>query len=248
VPRGYQERPAARTASSAPATAGQPRCSVPAGPRDSLGPRGKSAAFRQERAPRASGRRQPLWTSSSARRPLRWLFASSPIASATGVNDGDTPSVPEGPHVGARPTPSFRPARVFVPNSPGNRKRGTRARALPRWWSRRWKWCSDRLVGRAPRLQTYCKRIGLPPQTSRKHLTAETQRNHPRRSGKPSASFALVRPPSQTTRYIGAPGFEPGTSPTRTARATRLRHAPTHVQYPTTALRCRPPHGARPDP
>ena len=25
---------------------------------------------------------------------------------------------------------------------------------------------------------------------------------------------------------IGAPGFEPGTSPTRTARATRLRHAP----------------------
>src|SRR3954452_6636018 len=27
-------------------------------------------------------------------------------------------------------------------------------------------------------------------------------------------------------RGIGAPGFEPGTSPTRTARATRLRHAP----------------------
>ena len=26
--------------------------------------------------------------------------------------------------------------------------------------------------------------------------------------------------------FIGAPGFEPGTSPTRTARATRLRHAP----------------------
>ncbi len=26
--------------------------------------------------------------------------------------------------------------------------------------------------------------------------------------------------------HIGAPGFEPGTSPTRTARATRLRHAP----------------------
>src|SRR4028119_2295453 len=25
---------------------------------------------------------------------------------------------------------------------------------------------------------------------------------------------------------IGAPGFEPGTSPTRTVRATRLRHAP----------------------
>jgi hypothetical protein len=25
---------------------------------------------------------------------------------------------------------------------------------------------------------------------------------------------------------IGVPGFEPGTSPTRTARATRLRHTP----------------------
>ena len=28
---------------------------------------------------------------------------------------------------------------------------------------------------------------------------------------------------------IGAPGFEPGTSPTRTARATRLRHAPSRL-------------------
>src|SRR6478736_6909284 len=28
---------------------------------------------------------------------------------------------------------------------------------------------------------------------------------------------------------IGAPGFEPGTSPTRTVRATRLRHAPRGV-------------------
>src|SRR3954454_10952251 len=37
------------------------------------------------------------------------------------------------------------------------------------------------------------------------------------------------RPPAHCVaggRYIGAPGFEPGTSPTRTARATRLRHAP----------------------
>ena len=30
---------------------------------------------------------------------------------------------------------------------------------------------------------------------------------------------------------IGAPGFEPGTSPTRTVRATRLRHAPRANQY-----------------
>src|SRR3954471_16582364 len=32
-------------------------------------------------------------------------------------------------------------------------------------------------------------------------------------------------------RAIGAPGFEPGTSPTRTVRATRLRHAPKSAQY-----------------
>src|SRR4051794_34803069 len=31
---------------------------------------------------------------------------------------------------------------------------------------------------------------------------------------------------SHAGELIGAPGFEPGTSPTRTARATRLRHAP----------------------
>jgi hypothetical protein len=31
---------------------------------------------------------------------------------------------------------------------------------------------------------------------------------------------------------IGAPGFEPGTSPTRTVRATRLRHAPRGGDYP----------------
>src|SRR5436305_2100766 len=30
---------------------------------------------------------------------------------------------------------------------------------------------------------------------------------------------------------IGAPGFEPGTSPTRTERATRLRHAPMPRDY-----------------
>jgi dinuclear metal center YbgI/SA1388 family protein len=36
---------------------------------------------------------------------------------------------------------------------------------------------------------------------------------------------------------IGAPGFEPGTSPTRTARATRLRHAPTQTAVSHTARR-----------
>ena len=36
--------------------------------------------------------------------------------------------------------------------------------------------------------------------------------------------------------YIGALGFEPRTSPTRTVRATRLRHAPTHSPVSHTAL------------
>src|SRR6476646_7600229 len=37
--------------------------------------------------------------------------------------------------------------------------------------------------------------------------------------------------------FIGAPGFEPGTSPTRTVRATRLRHAPRAGDYPRPASR-----------
>src|SRR5205807_10286294 len=41
-------------------------------------------------------------------------------------------------------------------------------------------------------------------------------------------------------KFIGAPGFEPGTSPTRTVRATRLRHAPKQWEYSTPRLRLRP--------
>jgi hypothetical protein len=37
---------------------------------------------------------------------------------------------------------------------------------------------------------------------------------------------SLSGPGSNKEVLIGAPGFEPGTSPTRTVRATRLRHAP----------------------
>jgi hypothetical protein len=43
-------------------------------------------------------------------------------------------------------------------------------------------------------------------------------------------------PPDSNSKTIGAPGFEPGTSPTRTARATRLRHAPTQVPVSHTAI------------
>src|SRR6059058_3843355 len=46
-----------------------------------------------------------------------------------------------------------------------------------------------------------------------------------RRSGGSSAPLAEAD-------SIGAPGFEPGTSPTRTVRATRLRHAPRGGDYP----------------
>jgi len=45
----------------------------------------------------------------------------------------------------------------------------------------------------------------------------------------PVSIFAPLRQYSRlfaNMRNIGAPGFEPGTSPTRTVRATRLRHAP----------------------
>jgi hypothetical protein len=37
-------------------------------------------------------------------------------------------------------------------------------------------------------------------------------------------------------KVIGAPGFEPGTSPTRTVRATRLRHAPIQTPVSHTAI------------
>src|SRR5581483_5484556 len=39
-------------------------------------------------------------------------------------------------------------------------------------------------------------------------------------------------PQSRDFLTIGAPGFEPGTSPTRTVRATRLRHAPNELIVP----------------
>jgi hypothetical protein len=61
----------------------------------------------------------------------------------------------------------------------------------------------------------------------------------------PHSACAIVRSPAQALCLhlrsfartfplcvcIGAPGFEPGTSPTRTVRATRLRHAPMCGDY-----------------
>ncbi len=45
-------------------------------------------------------------------------------------------------------------------------------------------------------------------------------------SSSPAPSHNRKAASKQSFSTIGAPGFEPGTSPTRTVRATRLRHAP----------------------
>ena len=62
-------------------------------------------------------------------------------------------------------------------------------------------------------------RRAQPPLRGRRPTAAEA----------PTAQYPRVSDGSATPRAaarIGAPGFEPGTSPTRTVRATRLRHAP----------------------
>src|ERR1700733_1950036 len=118
--------------------------------------------------------------------------ASSPVASATGVND-NAPSVPKALTWGRSEPPGFRlrdgicaqPAR-----RPGNR--GTRAPYL-RWRSRRWKWCSERMVGRVPWLQRFCNGDGLPLDSSRKHPTAETLRNRAKRPTPIRSTFAAFR-------------------------------------------------------
>jgi hypothetical protein len=60
---------------------------------------------------------------------------------------------------------------------------------------------------------------------------ADALRIAPRHPAAPSTASAERRSAwlcgaMRTSDPIGAPGFEPGTSPTRTVRATRLRHAP----------------------
>ncbi len=64
--------------------------------------------------------------------------------------------------------------------------------------------------------------IGSRRDTSRpaRRLQNPDPRANPRAPGPPPP------PPTTNQPLIGAPGFEPGTSPTRTVRATRLRHAP----------------------
>jgi len=57
---------------------------------------------------------------------------------------------------------------------------------------------SGRGVSRAPRLQTSCKCVGLSLQTSRKHLTAETQRNRAKPPAPIRQTFGAFRPCSPT--------------------------------------------------
>ena len=61
--------------------------------------------------------------------------------------------------------------------------------------------------------------------------------NPQEKRGSCSHPFASIRSCSQifADKSIGAPRFELGTSPTRTVRATRLRHAPTHAPVSHTA-------------
>ena len=71
---------------------------------------------------------------------------------------------------------------------------------------------------------------------SRVPRTATKYREHGPRADQ---RFAAFRPRSRIfadLRFIGAPRFEPGTSPTRTVRATRLRHAPTRQSVFHTAI------------
>ena len=51
-------------------------------------------------------------------------------------------------------------------------------------------------------------------------------REHKRGKGDGYESETLSTHGANARKIIGVPGFEPGTSPTRTARATRLRYTP----------------------
>ena len=75
----------------------------------------------------------------------------------------------------------------------------------------------------------------VPLRSQSPRTRTNTAARTPRRSAF-SGIFAPIRLCSQT-KSIGAPGFELGTSPTRTVRATRLRHAPTPPAVSTPARR-----------
>jgi hypothetical protein len=96
------------------------------------------------------------------------------------------------------------------------------------------------------------RRRALPAQSSRT-LRPITQRLRPDGSGAsrsaaipvpgqavPGRRSGPVRPLPPPGPRIGAPRFELGTSPTRTVRATRLRHAPKRPDYRTGGVPARP--------
>jgi hypothetical protein len=66
-------------------------------------------------------------------------------------------------------------------------------------------------------------------RASDRNIRIPNPRADPRALGPPPP------PPATNDNLIGAPRFELGTSPTRTVRATRLRHAPMHPAVSHTA-------------
>jgi hypothetical protein len=127
---------------------------------------------------------------------LRWLLLRPRLrACPRRVNAAPLPRCCNAVQVGTTQTPCFRPRdgiRAESARRPG--KRGTRARSTAD--------CdhvASLRVGRARRLQTSCKRVGLPVQTSCKPSIAETTRNRTkrlRRSREPSG----VSPPFASLR------------------------------------------------
>jgi hypothetical protein len=87
---------------------------------------------------------------------------------------------------------------------------------------------------------------GLPCQHSDRPDSIDPILLNPYLRAKSRSSGVLRHLPDSNNLPIGAPGFEPGTSPTRTVRATRLRHAPTHAKYPTSRRLARLPTIAPP--
>src|SRR5947209_2594002 len=80
-----------------------------------------------------------------------------------------------------------------------------------------------------PRELTWAVSWAVQPELASRRQRALCARAHqnPHPRADPHALCPPPPPPTTNQLLIGAPGFEPGTSPTRTVRATRLRHAPT---------------------
>jgi hypothetical protein len=196
---------------------------------------------------RCKGRTGSL-RASSARSPPPQVSVAR--AKGPGTRSPDDPGGTSGLTVGRRvgsvasPDPrrdlgSAAPQRTGACRTPtGSRPRIAADDLMSRGWASR---CSARSSGPPGVAAT---RSRLPCGSRQQHVwqpcgTSTRQRResgaelctslHPFawRGERASAGRRLhVHPTAPSPAPIGAPGFEPGTSPTRTVRATRLRHAP----------------------